>query len=131
MPDDFRPRHLRRLPSNVKLTSEEEREHMDLQTDLDRVRRKHLSEHSPDAGAVGLPRPAPDGAPLRPAPLAVHRAEAEEAGESAGARRRRRGRGAGQMRRLELVSDAPRRVREAPRGEELVLTPASGGTRIA
>ncbi len=68
MPDDPRPRHLRRLPPDVKLTPEEEREHMDLQTDLDRVRRKHLSEHAPGEEPWALPRPAPDGAALRPAP---------------------------------------------------------------
>lgn len=107
MPDDFRPRHLRRLPPGVKLTAEEEREHMDLKTDLDRVRRKHLSEQEPGEEPWGFPVPRQMALLFDrlPSPFSVGQAEAEgkelglDAGDVAEALEA--------MRRHELVSEGP------------------------
>ena len=108
MDDDPKPRHLRKLPPGVKLTPEEEREHMDLQTDLDRIRRKHLSEHPPgeEPWAFPVPRLMALLFDALPSPFLV--ADAEAAGKLQGLNAAGVAEALKQMRQHELVSDCPK-----------------------
>lgn len=108
MPDDFRPRHLRGLPDGYEPDVEGNRELMDLRTELDRRRRQRESgrdPETPEPWAFPVPRPMALLFDRLPSPFSVEQAVDDgaalglDAGEVSEALE--------QMRRHELVSDAP------------------------
>lgn len=110
MPDDFRPRHLRGIPASrrAELPPERNAELMDLQTDLDRDRRRREAGRDPAAPEPwGFPVPRPMALLFDrlPSPFTVRQAMDEgaalrlDAGDVSEALEA--------MRRHELVSDAP------------------------
>jgi hypothetical protein len=108
MSNESRPRHLRHLPRSVKLTPEEEREHMDLQTDLDRLRREHLSEHPEGEEPWGFTVPRSMALLFDRLPSPFSRQQAVEAGGILGFDDAGVAEALEQMQRLELVSVMPK-----------------------
>jgi hypothetical protein len=107
MPDDHTPKHLRGLPDDLDLSPEEERELMDLRTDLDRVRRKVASEQESGKEPWGFPVPRPMALLFDRLPSPFNQQEAVAEGEALGLDASDVAEALEVMRRHELVSDAP------------------------
>lgn len=107
MSDDFTPKHRRGLPAGLDLSPEEERELMDLRTGLDRVRRKVASEQEPGEEPWGftVPRPMALLFDRLPSPFTAEEAVGE--GEELGMDAIDVAEALREMRRRELMSDAP------------------------
>ena len=80
---------------------------MDLQTDLDRLRRKHLSEHPEGDEPWGFPVPRPMALVFDALPSPFTLAEAEAAGREHDLDAAAVADALREMRARELVSDAP------------------------
>lgn len=112
------PRHLRGLPPGLELTPEEEREHMDLQTALDRDRRQREAQRDPSAPepwAFAVPRPMALLFDALPSPFTID--AALEAGAALGLDEAAVAEALHEMRARELVSDGPEGLVKHPDGK--------------